>query len=461
MTEPRASCPPAPCPAVPGIASCPGTAPPGTAPCQLRRLTVLTASGQHSRKPADPTAHSAGRVAWRARGAREPPAWAAWTPVLTPPGRGPAAQAPDTGQVGPHHCGLAGESFRAVEQRAYPIRIGLAAFSAAAAVSIGGPGFGVPGWPDVGSRRDLFLVGSAAVQAAGFWPSVDLDLELAGGEAVRCRARPARAAGAGARPRNAHGQCGGGEVARPRREPECPPWPAQAVVTTGIRARAEGRRAHGSVNRFADAENPLVQQTAARLCQGCRSSREQVERFVSFARDDIKFGFPPAADWTSASQTLQSGIGQCNTKGTLLPALCDAAGIPARLHFAPIRSSIQRGLYTGLWYLLLPGTCRTPGWKQTLTGDGGGSMPTSTTTPSARRLHASPGGTAGRRDAPWPAPIAAGKPSTLTPSSSSRWKPWKAMAASGPSQPIITRALTTGTGPDRSGPCSTVTSSQA
>ena len=47
-----------------------------------------------------------------------------------------------------------------------------------------------------------------------------------------------------------------------------------------------------------------------------------------------------------------------------------------------------------------PGTCRTPGWKQTLTGDGGGSMPTSTTTPSARRLHASSSGTAGRRDAP-------------------------------------------------------------
>jgi transglutaminase-like putative cysteine protease len=68
---------------------------------------------------------------------------------------------------------------------------------------------------------------------------------------------------------------------------------------------------------------------------------------VSFVRDDIKFGFPPAADWTSASETLQLGIGQCNTKGTLLLALCDAAGIPARLHFAPIRRSIQRGLLYG------------------------------------------------------------------------------------------------------------------
>ena len=37
---------------------------------------------------------------------------------------------------------------------------------------------------------------------------------------------------------------------------------------------------------------------------------------MSFVRDDIKFGFPPAADWTPASETLQLGIGQCNTKGT-------------------------------------------------------------------------------------------------------------------------------------------------
>lgn len=57
---------------------------------------------------------------------------------------------------------------------------------------------------------------------------------------------------------------------------------------------------------------------------------------------------------TCASETLRLGIGQCNTKGTLLLALCRAAGIPARLHFAPIRRSIQRGLYTGVWYLLLP-----------------------------------------------------------------------------------------------------------
>ena len=232
--------------------------------------------------------------------------------------------------------------------------------------------------------------------------------------------------------------------------------PDQRKQLPGIRVRAEGRRAHGSVNRLADAENPLVQQTAARLSQGCRASREQVERFVSFVRDDLRpqTGRPRRrrCSWGSDSATQRAPCSSpCATRPESRPA-CTTRRSAGASSEVSIRA---RGT------CCYPGTCRTPGWKQTLTGDGGGSMPTSTTTPSARRLHASSSGTAGRRDTPWPAPIAAGKPSTLTPGSSSRWKPWKAMTASGPSQPIITRALTTGTGPDRSGPCSTVTPSQA
>jgi Transglutaminase-like superfamily len=106
--------------------------------------------------------------------------------------------------------------------------------------------------------------------------------------------------------------------------------------------------------RLADADDPLVRKTAARLIQGCGSQREEVERLAAFVRDDIAFGFPPNGDITAASETLRLGVGQCNTKGTLLLALCTAAEIHARLHFAPIRRSIQRGLYTGLWYSLLP-----------------------------------------------------------------------------------------------------------
>jgi Transglutaminase-like superfamily len=103
-----------------------------------------------------------------------------------------------------------------------------------------------------------------------------------------------------------------------------------------------------------DSDNPLVQATAVRLLQGCSSPGERLQRLVSYVRDDILFGFPRHGDMTAASDTIRMGIGQCNTKGTLLLALCQVAGIPARLHFAPIRKSIQRGLYTGIWYELLP-----------------------------------------------------------------------------------------------------------
>ena len=86
--------------------------------------------------------------------------------------------------------------------------------------------------------------------------------------------------------------------------------PGQRKQLPGIRARAEGRRAHRSVNRLADAENPLVQQAAARLSQGGQSSREQVERFVSFVRDDIKFGFPPAAaGWLASARACRRWTG--------------------------------------------------------------------------------------------------------------------------------------------------------
>jgi transglutaminase-like putative cysteine protease len=131
-----------------------------------------------------------------------------------------------------------------------------------------------------------------------------------------------------------------------------PDLPAAGLEPAGVRRRRHRvRPAAASVTgRLADATHPAVRDAAARLAEGCASPRQQLERFVLFVRDDIRFGFPPDGDLTAASGTLALGIGQCNTKGTLLLALCRAAGIPARLHFAPIRRSIQRGLYTGAPY---------------------------------------------------------------------------------------------------------------
>ena len=81
---------------------------------------------------------------------------------------------------------------------------------------------------------------------------------------------------------------------------------------------------------------------------------EKLDRLFHYVRDDIKFGFTQDGDLMKASTTIRLGKGQCNTKGTLLLALSKAVGIPARIHFSLIKKEIQRGLFTGLGYKLMP-----------------------------------------------------------------------------------------------------------
>lgn len=105
---------------------------------------------------------------------------------------------------------------------------------------------------------------------------------------------------------------------------------------------------------LADADHSLVRATVSRLTQQVPDTRGKVESLFYYVRDDIRFGFPANGDLTPASETIRLGYGQCNTKGTLFLALCKAAGIPARLHFSLINKNIQRGLFHGVAYWLLP-----------------------------------------------------------------------------------------------------------
>jgi hypothetical protein len=109
-----------------------------------------------------------------------------------------------------------------------------------------------------------------------------------------------------------------------------------------------------SDQRLADYDNPLVREIAERLISDANTVREKLYRLFHYVRDDIKFGFPRDGDLVKASGTIRLGKGQCNTKGTLLLALCKAVGIPARIHFSSIKKEIQRGLFTGLGYKLIP-----------------------------------------------------------------------------------------------------------
>lgn len=47
------------------------------------------------------------------------------------------------------------------------------------------------------------------------------------------------------------------------------------------------------VHLLADADDPVVRATAARLTQQIPDDRGKVEKLFYFVRDDIRFGFPP------------------------------------------------------------------------------------------------------------------------------------------------------------------------
>ena len=108
------------------------------------------------------------------------------------------------------------------------------------------------------------------------------------------------------------------------------------------------------MEQLANNNHPLVRQTAKRLVNNVSDTREKLSRLFLYVRDDIKFRFPDDGDHVKASDTIQLGFGQCNTKATLFLALCRVIGIPARIHFSLISKDIQKGFFTGLAYWLMP-----------------------------------------------------------------------------------------------------------
>lgn len=72
-----------------------------------------------------------------------------------------------------------------------------------------------------------------------------------------------------------------------------------------------------------------------------------------FVQNEISFGYNKF-DGIAASSVLNDGYGQCNTKGTLLMALLRGVGIPCRIHGFSIGKKIQKGVITGIPFLLAP-----------------------------------------------------------------------------------------------------------
>ncbi|NCF75028.1 MAG: hypothetical protein GWO87_00895 [Xanthomonadaceae bacterium] len=108
-----------------------------------------------------------------------------------------------------------------------------------------------------------------------------------------------------------------------------------------------------SIN-LADYDNPIVKNKSEELTKNANSVFDKINVIFHYVRDDIKFAFPKEGDFVKASQTIQYGFGQCNTKTTLFLALCKSIGIPARIHFSLIKKDIQKGLFSGIAFWLMP-----------------------------------------------------------------------------------------------------------
>lgn len=72
----------------------------------------------------------------------------------------------------------------------------------------------------------------------------------------------------------------------------------------------------------------------------------RVKSIYEYVQNDILFGYN-SSDTLTAEQVLDDGIGQCNTKATLLMALLRAVNIPCRLHAFNVTKNFQRGAAHG------------------------------------------------------------------------------------------------------------------
>lgn len=95
-----------------------------------------------------------------------------------------------------------------------------------------------------------------------------------------------------------------------------------------------------------DYNHPTIQKKAQEL--------KNLKNIFYFIRDEIKYELTPKGDLDKASETLEKKSGQCNNKNNLFMALCRAAGIPARVHFAAITKKIMRGLVSDAVYKKTP-----------------------------------------------------------------------------------------------------------
>jgi transglutaminase-like putative cysteine protease len=102
-----------------------------------------------------------------------------------------------------------------------------------------------------------------------------------------------------------------------------------------------------------DLHHPAIEALVARRGWRTLSPYDRIGAVYDFVRNEVAFGYNEG-DELPASRVLADGIGQCNTKSTLLMALLRGVGIPCLFHGFTIDKPLQKGAITGLAYLLAP-----------------------------------------------------------------------------------------------------------
>ena len=102
--------------------------------------------------------------------------------------------------------------------------------------------------------------------------------------------------------------------------------------------------------------SPRIQQLAQQLTKGFFSTHEKLDALIDYVRDEIPFGFPPKWEQRDPVEVLDSGVGYCISKSILFQALCQASGIPARIHFGMIKIDIMHGIIPNWAFDLAPAT---------------------------------------------------------------------------------------------------------
>lgn len=107
----------------------------------------------------------------------------------------------------------------------------------------------------------------------------------------------------------------------------------------------------GAHRLLSDSSHPLVVETARNLVESRDGTLARLETLFLFVRDRIAFDFPTRyEEWdrVNASHVITAGYGYCNTKSTLLVAMCGDVGIAARVLCGQINAAAMRGVFPSM-----------------------------------------------------------------------------------------------------------------